>query len=73
MLAPARVLGAPVRAAMLLVAAVSLHTGLPVTVVRKQGESNAPLRSKGTSLPARSPPCRGRDHHRNQVRRAPKP
>lgn len=34
-----RLLGAPEGAAMLLVAAVSLHTGLPVTVVRKQAKA----------------------------------
>ena len=39
MLAPGTsLLGAPEGAAMLLVAAVSLHTGLPVTVVRKQAK-----------------------------------
>jgi orotate phosphoribosyltransferase len=34
-----RLLGAPEGAAMLLVAAVSLHTGLPVAVVRKQAKA----------------------------------
>lgn len=39
LLAPGtQLLGAPEGAAMLLVAAVSLHTGLPVTVVRKQAK-----------------------------------
>jgi orotate phosphoribosyltransferase len=40
MLAPGtRLLGAPEGAAMLLVAAVSLETGLPVTVVRKEAKA----------------------------------
>lgn len=39
LLAPGtQLLGAPEGAAMLLVAAVSLHTGLPVSVVRKQAK-----------------------------------
>jgi orotate phosphoribosyltransferase len=40
MLAPdTRLLGAPEGAAMLLVAAVSLETGLPITVVRKEAKA----------------------------------